>query len=75
MIWEELQKRVSDRQEKYEKGRKKGAIKGRQVAGGEKSTSIKGATSGRTIMVSRNIKKAENILFNVCKGKFPGLNY
>ncbi len=45
------------------------------LSGGEKSTSIKGATSGRTIIVSRNIKKAENILFNVCKGKFPGLIY
>ena len=75
MIWEELHKRVSERQKKYAKAIAKGTIKGRQVGGGEKSTSIKGATSGRTIIVSRNIKKAENILFNVCKGKFPGLSY
>ncbi len=75
MIWEELHKRVSERQKKYAKAIAKGTIKGRQVGGGEKSTSIKGATSGRTIIVSRNIKKAENILFNVCKGKFPGLIY
>ena len=75
MIWEEPHKRVSERQKKYAKAIAKGTIKGRQVGGGEKSTSIKGATSGRTIIVSRNIKKAENILFNVCKGKFPGLIY
>jgi predicted DNA-binding protein YlxM (UPF0122 family) len=79
MIWEELQKRVLERQKKYEKGIKKGTIKRRAVAGlatyMDAYKVTKTMTSGKTIMVSRNIKKAENILFNVCKGKFPGLSY
>ena len=75
MIWELLNKRVTARQLKYKKATSKGTIKRRGVMGGEKSTSQKGATSGRSVIVHRNITKCNNILLNVCKGQFPGLNY
>ena len=65
LIFYELDKRVSQRQNRYkkaiEKYRKtgKGKIKMRTVA-------------GTTVIISRNISKCKKILDNVCKGVFPG---
>ena len=62
MIWEELNIKVSRRSAKA-----KGKVKRRAVMGGEDGAS-------KAITVSKNIRKAERILKNVCRGDFPG-NY
>lgn len=59
MIHTQLQNKVANRQAKV-KNKKK--VKRRIVSGDENGA----------IMVSKNVRKAERILKNVCKGVFPG---
>ena len=62
------QKKVAKRVEQYLKTGK--GIRSRALSGVSATKDDK----SRAIIVSRNIKKAQNILQNVCKGIFPG-NY
>jgi hypothetical protein len=67
------QKKVAKRVERYlktGKGIRKRALSGAQL---EHSGFTK-TDKNRAVLISRNIKKAQNILSNVCKGVFPG-NY
>jgi hypothetical protein len=81
LIWNELHKRVKQRQERYSKSidqfmkTGKGKIKRRSVHGKEKeiqSGRNSGTVSGRTVIISRNVSKCKKILDNVCRGVFPG---
>ena len=68
MIWTALHTRVQQRQQRYSKAIAKRKIKGRAVSQSSGNVMI-------AIMISRNIKNANNILLYVCKGQFPGLKY
>ena len=86
LIWNELDKRVRQRQDRYkkaiEKFRKtgKGKIKMRTVFGEPtdrkkvegQDNRASSTVSGRTVIISRNISKCKKLLDNVCKGVFPG---
>ena len=77
-IWDLVDEKQKDRQKRYgiekriknelDKKKKTIKIKKRFLAssGAEKGSLTK------TILISKNIKKAKNILDNVCKGIFPG---
>jgi hypothetical protein len=71
-IWDLVHKKIKTRQEKYRVEKrmiKNKKIKKRLLTGvGEK------VDKTQSIVISRNILKAKNILNNVCKGIFPG-NY
>ena len=79
-IWEKVNQKIIDRQKKVAKrverylktgkGIRKRALSGAQL---EHSGFTK-TDKNRAVLISRNIKKAQNILSNVCKGVFPG-NY
>ena len=60
------QKKVAKRVEKFLKTGK--GIRKRTLSGGLSEKVEK----NKAILISRNIKKAQNILSNVCKGVFPG---
>ena len=72
-IWEKVNQKQIDRQKKVakrvEKFLKTGkGIRKRTLSGGLSEKVEK----NKAILISRNIKKAQNILSNVCKGVFPG---
>jgi len=72
-IWEKVNQKQIDRQKKVakrvEKFLKTGkGIRKRTLSGGLSEKVEK----NKAILISRNIKKAQNILSNVCKGDFPG---
>jgi hypothetical protein len=71
-IWDLVSKKIKDRQRKYgveKRMIKIKTMKRRLLSGvGEK------VDKTQSIVISRNILKAKNILNNVCKGIFPG-NY
>lgn len=74
-IWNKVDQKIKDRQTKVakqvERFTKTGeGIRKRALASGGFSRVDK----NKAILISRNIKKAQNILLNVCKGNFPG-NY
>ena len=62
-IWEKVNERIKQRQERVSKLVGKGKLRKRALASGNKA-----------IIISRNINKAQKILENVCKGIFTG-NY
>ncbi len=62
-IWEKVNERIKQRQERVSKLVGKGKLRKRALASGNKA-----------IIISRNINKAQKILENVCKGIFAG-NY
>ena len=81
LIWNELDKKVKQRQVRYSKSLEKlsktgkGKIKRRIVFGTEKDVKSgrgSGTVSGRTVIVSRNISRCKTLLENVCRGVFPG---
>ena len=74
-IWDKVNQKVTTRQNKVEKRVEKylktgKGIRKRTFSGGL-ATKVE---KNKAVLISRNIKKAQNILSNVCKGIFPG-NY
>ena len=72
-IWKKVNEKVIDRQKKVakrvDKFKKTGkGIRQRTLTSGNELKSEK----NKEVLISRNIKKAQNILTNVCKGIFPG---
>jgi len=72
-IWKKVNEKVIDRQKKVAKRvdtfKKTGkGIRQRTLTSGNELKSEK----NKEVLISRNIKKAQNILTNVCKGIFPG---
>lgn len=72
-IWKKVNEKVIDRQKKVAKRvdtfKKTGkGIRQRALTSGNELKSEK----NKEVLISRNIKKAQNILINVCKGIFPG---
>ena len=72
-IWKKVNEKVIDRQKKVAKRvdtfKKTGkGIRQRALTSGNELKSEK----NKEVLISRNIKKAQNILTNVCKGIFPG---
>jgi hypothetical protein len=70
-IWDLVDKKIKDRQKKYgiEKRLKKSKkMKKRLLASSFSNEDDK----NKMILISKDIKKAKNILENVCKGIFPG---
>jgi len=72
-VWEKVSDKIDKRQakiakriEQYKKTGK--GIRSRHLSGAQ---SVKDDKQ-KSILISRNIKKAKNILNNVCKGIFPG---
>lgn len=87
-IWELTNNKINERQNKVLKGGKgisiqklveQGKLRKRQLQGVGSSNKKFGLKSGKnqklqnkSVMISKNILKASNILVNVCKGNFPG---
>lgn len=66
-IWELVSIKQKNRQKRYGID-KRIKIKKRALA----SSSSNKEDKNKSVLISRNIKKAKNILSNVCKGVFPG---
>ena len=87
-IWELTNNKINERQNKVLKGGKgisiqklveQGKLRKRQLQGVGSSNKKFGLKSGKnqklqnkSVMISKNILKASNILENVCNGNFPG---
>jgi hypothetical protein len=77
-IWELVEKKIIDRQKRY--GIEKRISKNINMMKRKRFLAAKHANTSkdnfgklnRSVLISRNIKKAKNILENVCKGIFPG---
>jgi hypothetical protein len=70
-IWDLVDKKIKDRQKRYgiEKRLKKSKkVKKRYLASSFSNEDDK----NKMILIYKDIKKAKNILENVCKGIFPG---
>ena len=74
-IWTKVNQKQIDRQKKVAKRVEKFLKTGKGIR--KRALSTGGFTKtdkNKAVLISRNIKKAQNILINVCKGVFPG-NY
>jgi len=74
-IWEKVNQKQIDRQKKVAKRVERFLKTGKGIR--KRALSTGGFTKtdkNKAVLISRNIKKAQNILTNVCKGVFPG-NY
>ncbi len=74
-IWDKVNQKVIDRQKKVAKRVERYLKTGKGIR--KRALSSGGFTKtdkNKAVLISRNIKKARNILSNVCKGVFPG-NY
>jgi hypothetical protein len=84
-IWELTNNKINERQKKVvgnisiQKLVEQGKLRKRQLQGVGSSNKKFGLKSGKnqklqnkSVMISKNILKASNILENVCKGNFPG---
>ena len=74
-IWEKVNQKIIDRQKKVAKRVERYLKTGKGIR--KRALSSGGFTKtdkNKAVLISRNIKKARNILNNVCKGVFPG-NY
>ena len=74
-IWEKVNQKQIDRQKKVAKRVERFLKTGKGIR--KRALSTGGFTKtdkNKAVLISRNIKKAQNILINVCKGVFPG-NY
>ena len=82
VIWGLVDKRIKDRQKRYgiekriknelDKKKKTIKIKKRFLASSASTKKELQDHNNKTILISKNIRKAKNILENVCKGVFPG---
>ena len=78
-IWELTNNKIDERQSKVKSLLQKGKLRRRKLQGIGSSNKQFGLKSGKfqklqnkSVMISKNILKASNILENVCKGNFPG---
>jgi len=78
-IWELTNEEIDRRQSKVKTLIQKGKLRVRKLQGIGSSNKQFGLKSGKfqklqnkSVMISKNILKASNILENVCKGNFPG---
>ena len=74
-IWTKVNQKQIDRQKKVAKRVERYLKTGKGIR--KRALSTGGFTKtdkNKAVLISRNIKKAQNILINVCKGVFPG-NY
>ena len=72
-IWEKVNQKQIDRQKKVAKRVERFLKTGKGIR--KRALSTGGFTKtdkNKAVLISRNIKKAQNILTNVCKGVFPG---
>ena len=69
-IWEEVNLFIKQRQSKVKKQVAKGKLRSRFLMG----TPMNKEARNKSILISRNITKAQRILENVCRGIFTG-NY
>jgi hypothetical protein len=72
-VWEQVDKKQKTRQEKIKKRVEEYKKTGKGIK--QRLVSAYGGTKedkNKAILISRNIKKANRILENVCKGIFPG---
>ena len=70
-IWKKVDEHIKQRQSKVKKQVSKGKLRGRFLMG---YVPYDKNARNKAVIINRNIKKAKNILTNVCKGVFPG-NY
>ena len=74
-IWEKVNQKQIDRQKKVAKRVERYLKTGKGIRKRALSTGgFAKVDKNKAVLISRNIKKAQNILINVCKGVFPG-NY
>ena len=74
-IWEKVNQKQIDRQKKVAKRVERFLKTGKGIRKRALSTGgFAKVDKNKAVLISRNIKKAQNILINVCKGVFPG-NY
>jgi hypothetical protein len=74
-IWEKVNQKQIDRQKKVAKRVEQYLKTGKGIRKRALSTGgFEKVDKNKAVLISRNIKKAQNILTNVCKGIFPG-NY
>jgi hypothetical protein len=67
-VWEKVDQRILDRQKKVSKLISKNKLKKRWLMGKPFNSEAR----NKAVLISRNIKKADRILLNVCSGIFPG---
>ena len=70
-VWKKVDEHIKRRQSKVKKQVAKGKLRGRFLMG---QVPYDKNARNKAVIINRNIKKAKNILTNVCKGVFPG-NY
>ena len=74
-IWEKVNQKQIDRQKKVAKRVEQYLKTGKGIRKRALSTGgFEKVDKNKAVLISRNIKKGQNILTNVCKGIFPG-NY
>jgi len=67
-VWERVDEEIRERQKKVSKLVDKNKLKRRWLMGKPFNPEAR----NKAVLISRNIKKAERILLNVCSGIFPG---
>ena len=67
-VWEKVDEKIRERQKKVSKLIDKKKLKRRWLMGKPFNSEAR----NKAVLISRNIKKAERILLNVCSGIFPG---
>jgi hypothetical protein len=67
-VWEKVDEEIRERQKKVSKLVDKNKLKRRWLMGKPFNPEAR----NKAVLISRNIKKAERILLNVCSGIFPG---
>ena len=70
-VWKKVDEHIKRRQAKVKKLVAQGKLRGRFLMG---QVPYDKNARNKAVIINRNIKKAKNILTNVCKGVFPG-NY
>ena len=70
-VWKKVDEHIKRRQAKVKKLVAQGKLRGRFLMG---QVPCDKNARNKAVIINRNIKKAKNILTNVCKGVFPG-NY